>query len=68
MLCAGDEKYGKDSCQVRPITGCASYITKNRDTKTQTETGRERHMQTKTELHGDRLGENPRHENVRDSI
>lgn len=21
MVCAGDEKYGKDSCQVRPMTG-----------------------------------------------
>lgn len=68
MVCAGDEKYGKDSCQVRTITGPISYIAKDRDTKTQTETGRERHKQTKTELYRDRLGQKPRHEKVRDSI
>ena len=57
MVCAGDEKYGKDSCQVRWISGPASYIAKDRDTETQTKTGRERHTQTQTELNGDTLGE-----------
>lgn len=68
MVCAGDEKYGKDSCQVRTITGPISYIAKDRDTKTQIETGRERYIQIKTELYEDRLGEKPRHEKVRDSM
>lgn len=45
MVCAGDEKYGKDSCQVRPPRP-ASSTAEDGDTNTQPETRRE----TKTEL------------------
>lgn len=40
MVCAGDEKYGKDSCQVRPPRP-ASATAQDRDTNTQPETRRE---------------------------
>lgn len=55
MVCAGDEKHGKDSCQVR-TPGPTSCIAKDRDGQEETDT------QAKLELYRDRLGENQRHD------
>lgn len=64
MVCAGDEKHGKDSCQVRQ-PGPASYTARDRDANTQPETGRERHSSNEsfTATDRDKLGENQRQEN-----
>lgn len=34
MVCAGDEKYGKDSCQVRPVTEPTCHIAGDGDKET----------------------------------